>query len=89
MALGDRHDPTGRDPLEGVRRERPSWRLWAMGIAILLLAIIVAQNSQEVDFDFLFVETETPLIVGLLIAGALGALIGWLAPIVRRGRRGD
>ena len=75
------------DPLEGIRKERRSWRLWVIGIAIVLLAIIVAQNSQEVPIDFLFVETETPLIVGLLIAGALGALIGWLAPIVRRGRK--
>jgi uncharacterized integral membrane protein len=88
MVFGDRQDE-GRDPLEGVRRERPSWRLWAIGIAVLLFGIIIAQNAQEVHFDFLFVETETPLIVGLLIAGALGALIGWLAPIVRRGRKND
>jgi uncharacterized integral membrane protein len=79
----------GREPLEGGRKERPSWRLWAIGIAVVLLAIIVIQNSQEVPIDFLFVETETPLIVGLLVAGALGALIGWLAPIVRRGRKDD
>jgi uncharacterized integral membrane protein len=69
--------------------KKGNWRPWAIGIAILLLAIIVVQNSQEVPIDFLFVETETPLIVGLLIAGALGALIGWLAPIVRRGRDRD
>jgi uncharacterized integral membrane protein len=34
--------------------------------------------------DFLFTTTDTPLIFALLIAGVLGALIGWLAPRVRR-----
>ena len=56
-------------------------------VAILLLAIFVLQNAQKVTVDFLFVETETPLIFALLIAGALGALIGWAWPHVRRGRR--
>lgn len=64
-------------------------KLWTIGIAIVLLVIFVAENSQEVEIRFLFVETQTPLIVGLLIAGVLGFLIGWLAPIVRRGRRGE
>ena len=39
--------------------------------------------------DFLFIHTTTPLILALLIAGALGALIGWAAPHVRRGRRNE
>jgi uncharacterized integral membrane protein len=53
----------------------------------VLLLILVAQNLQQVDLDFLFIHTQTPLIVALLIAGALGALIGWALPHVRRGRR--
>lgn len=65
------------------------WKLWAAGTAALLLAIFVAQNAQSVTIDFLFVETDTPLIFGLLVAGVLGFAIGWLLPIVRRGRRGD
>jgi uncharacterized integral membrane protein len=64
-----------------------NWKLWVAGIAALLLAIFVVQNAQKVVIDFLFVETETPLIFGLLIAGLLGFAIGWLLPIVRRGRR--
>ena len=64
-----------------------SAKLWAIGIAVVLLVIFIAENSQEVEIRFLFVETNTPLIFGLLIAGILGFLIGWLAPIVRRGRR--
>jgi uncharacterized integral membrane protein len=68
-------------------REGPNWKLWTLGIAALLLAIVVIQNSQEVPIDFLFVDTTMPLIFGLLIAGVLGFIIGWLMPIVRRGRR--
>ena len=68
------------------RREGPNWKLWTLAVAALLLAIVVIQNSQEVPIDFLFVDTTMPLIFGLLIAGVLGFLIGWLAPIVRRGR---
>jgi uncharacterized integral membrane protein len=66
-----------------------SAKLWAIGIAVLLLVIFIAENSQEVEIRFLFVETNTPLIFGLLVAGILGFLIGWLAPIVRRGRRDE
>jgi uncharacterized integral membrane protein len=77
-----------RDPTAGLpRRDRAGWRTWVLGIAILLLLIFIAQNAQKVTVDFLFVETETPLIFALLIAGALGALIGWAWPHVRRGRR--
>lgn len=71
------------------RREGPNWKLWTLAIAAVLLAIVVIQNSQEVPIDFLFVDTTMPLIFGLLIAGMLGFLIGWLAPIVRRGRHRD
>ena len=78
------------DPRTGGRTEGGSnWKLWLAAVAALLLAIFVVQNSQKVVIDFLFVETETPLIFGLLIAGLLGFAIGWLLPIVRRGRRED
>lgn len=66
-----------------------SWKRWALGIAIVLLAIIALQNSQKVEIKLLFIQGETPLIVGLLIAGALGAVIGYVTPLVRRGRRDD
>lgn len=71
------------------KAERRSWRLWAFGIAALLLAIVVVQNAQKVPVDLLFIDTTMPLIIALLTAGILGFIIGWLAPIVRRGRRAD
>jgi uncharacterized integral membrane protein len=64
-----------------------NWRTWALGIAVLLVVIFVAQNAQEVKVDFLFVHTTTPLIFALLIAVLLGAVIGYVGPVVRRHRR--
>jgi uncharacterized integral membrane protein len=67
------------------RKEGRGWKTYALGIAALLLAILILQNAQEVEVKFLFINTTIPLIFALLIAGALGALIGWAAPRVRRG----
>jgi uncharacterized integral membrane protein len=72
-----------------VKREGTNWRGWALGIAVLLLVIIVAQNSQDVDVDILFLNTTAPLIVILLITAVLGAIIGYVAPVVRRHRRDE
>jgi uncharacterized integral membrane protein len=83
--MADQTQPPGVQ----VRREGTNWRHWALGIAILLLAIIIAQNAQDVDVDILFVNTTAPLIVVLLIAAALGAVIGYVAPVLRRHRRDE
>jgi uncharacterized integral membrane protein len=65
-----------------------NWRGWALGIAVLLALIFIFQNSQKVKVKFLFVDTTTPLIFALLIAAILGAVIGYVGPLVRqRGRR--
>ncbi len=69
------------------KKEGRGWRFYVLAIAGLLLAILIVQNAQKVTVDFLFVETQTPLIVALVIAGGLGALIGWALPHVRRSRR--
>jgi uncharacterized integral membrane protein len=67
--------------------KKSSWRPWALGVAVVLVVILIAQNSQEVKVKFLFVDTTTPLIFALLIAAVLGAVIGYVAPLVRRHRR--
>jgi uncharacterized integral membrane protein len=69
--------------------KRSSWRPWALGVAVLLAVIFIAQNSQEVKVKFLFVDTTTPLIFALLIAAVLGAVIGYVGPLVRRHRSED
>jgi uncharacterized integral membrane protein len=67
---------------------KPRWRNWALGIAVVVAIIFIAQNSQSVKVKFLFVDTTTPLIFALLIAVLLGAVIGYVLPLVRR-HRGD
>ena len=72
------------------RQQRPrNWRNWALGIAVVVAIIFVAQNSQSVKVKFLFVDTTTPLIFALLIAVLLGVVIGYVFPLVRRHRRGE
>jgi len=79
---------TGGDYREGApRQEGRSWRFYVLIVAIVVLAIFVLLNSQEVEVDFLVGQTNAPLIVALLLAGALGALIGWALPHVRRSRK--
>ena len=69
------------------RREGTNWRQWALGIALLLLLIVALQNSQEVEVEVLFVQTEAPLIAILLITLLIGAAIGYVLPVLRRHRR--
>jgi uncharacterized integral membrane protein len=68
-------------------RKPVNWRAWAVGAMLALVAIVALQNSQEVRVDVLFVTVNAPLIVTLLAAVAIGALIGYVAPLIRRHRR--
>lgn len=77
-----------KDPL-APRQEGINWRRWAFGLAAAVFAIFVIQNSATVNVEFLFTSAETPLVFALLFAGALGALIGWAAPKVRRDQKRD
>ena len=64
-----------------------NWRGWGIGVLIALVVIVCLQNSQEVHVDVLFLSVNAPLIVILLIAVAVGAVIGYVGPVVRRHRR--
>jgi uncharacterized integral membrane protein len=66
-----------------------NWRAWLVGILSALILIVALQNSQEVSFDVLFASLTAPLIVVILLAAAIGVLIGYIAPLVRRHRRED
>ncbi len=63
-----------------------NWKLWALGIGFLLFLIVVLQNNQTVKVKLLFVSTEAPLILLLAASALIGAVIGYLAPILRRHR---
>jgi uncharacterized integral membrane protein len=71
---------------------KTNWRAWAIGLLIVVVLIVALQNSQQVRIDVLFVAIDAPLIITLLVAVAVGALIGYVAPVLRRhqrdGRRG-
>jgi uncharacterized integral membrane protein len=63
-----------------------NWRLWVAIGAIVVAAIFILQNSQEVTVDFLFTTTEAPLVFALLFAALLGFVIGLALPRFRRPR---
>jgi uncharacterized integral membrane protein len=64
-----------------------NWRAWLVGILSALVLVVALQNSQEVSFEVLFASFQAPLIVVILLAVGIGALIGYIAPVVRRHRR--
>jgi uncharacterized integral membrane protein len=66
-----------------------NWRAWTVGILVAIVVIVALQNSQQVRVDVLFVTVDAPLIVTLLAAVAIGALIGYVTPVVRRHRRDE
>lgn len=66
-----------------------NWRAWLVGVLSALVLIVALQNSQEVSFELLTASFKAPLIVIILLAAAIGALIGYVAPLVRRHRRED
>ena len=69
--------------------KQTNWRAWGVVALVALVLIVALQNSQEVSVEVLFLTVTAPLIVTLLVAVAVGALIGYLAPVVRRHRRRD
>ena len=77
------------DELPTAARKERGARFYILIVAFVLAAIFILQNSQEVKVKFLFVDTTTPLIFALLIAAVLGAVIGYVGPLVRRHRGGD
>jgi uncharacterized integral membrane protein len=66
-----------------------NWRAWLVGALVALVVIVCLQNSQKVSVEVLFASFRAPLIVILVVALAIGALIGYVAPLVRRHRRDE
>jgi uncharacterized integral membrane protein len=68
-------------------KKQTNWRAWFVGILIALAVIVALQNSDDVNVDILFLSTTAPLFVMLLVFLGIGALIGYVGPVVRRHRR--
>lgn len=64
-----------------------NWRAWLVAILSALVLIVALQNSQQVSFEVLTASFNAPLIVVILLATAIGVLIGYIAPLVHRHRR--
>jgi uncharacterized integral membrane protein len=64
-----------------------NWRGWTIGVLVALVLIVALQNSQQVSVEVLFASFDAPLIVVLLVFTAIGALIGYAAPVLLRHRR--
>jgi uncharacterized integral membrane protein len=73
----------------GKADKKTNWRAWLVGVLVAAVVVVALQNSQQVRVDVLFVTVDAPLIVTLLAAVAIGALIGYVAPLVRRHRRDE
>lgn len=69
------------------RKQGASWRTWVAGILGALVLIVALQNSQRVEVEVLMVNLTAPLIVVILAAAVIGAVIGYVAPLVRRHHR--
>jgi uncharacterized integral membrane protein len=64
-----------------------NWRAWTVGVLVTLAVIVALQNAQKTDVDILFINTSAPLIVILLVFLGIGAVIGYVGPVIRRHRR--
>ena len=78
---------TAKKPWQGSGPGGFSWKaiaLAALGVYALLLII---QNSRSVSVSFVFFSQRTRVIYLVLLCIGLGALIAWLIPRIRRGRK--
>jgi uncharacterized integral membrane protein len=71
------------DPPTGSAKRRGA-RFYITVAAIVIGAIFILQNTQDVKVKFFFSTTQTPLIFALLFAAALGFIIGLALPRFRR-----
>jgi uncharacterized integral membrane protein len=56
----------------------------------LLLLVFVLQNFDDADVNFLFWDWDVPIGIALMVAAALGFVLGWgFAWLRRRARRLD
>ncbi len=74
--------------LPTAKKERGA-RFYITIAAIVLAAIFILQNTQKVEVKFFFSTSNLPLIFALLLAAALGFVIGLALPRFRRPRHHD
>lgn len=80
---------TAAHPHAGGGDKEPNWKRRALLAVAAVLVIFMALNSQKVEVNFIFGSAEMPLIFALLVAAALGALVGWATPRLRGSRSAE
>jgi len=56
-------------------------------VLVVIAAVFVFQNTEEVSVDFLFLSGEAPLYVVIIVSMTFGALLTMILAGVRRRRR--
>jgi len=62
-------------------------KMIAIGVLVLLVAIVVLQNFEKIETKFLFVSVEMPLAILILVNTLIGAALGVLATLLLLSRR--
>jgi len=63
------------------------WTLVALFVPLVLLIVMLAQNAESVDFEFLWWNLQPPLYVVLLVAAAASAALTEAAAAMWRHQR--
>jgi uncharacterized integral membrane protein len=73
---------TDEPPRDG--RGGLSWKAILIGALAIYAVLLIVFNSKKVSVNFVFLAERTRVIWLVLLSVALGALIAWLAPRMRR-----
>jgi uncharacterized integral membrane protein len=72
--------------VEQSQPDKRNTRRWLLIGGGALLFLVLVLNSQSVEVNFIFATAQMPLFFALALAAALGALVGWAAPRLRRSK---
>lgn len=78
----DRRAPA-KEALSGTRTSHLWVGLLLMVVVLVLLAVFILQNTQDVDVSYFGATAQSPLAVALLIAFAAGLLVAGIAGTLR------
>ena len=85
----DRGEDRDGEPLPSFEYRREGLGLGATILITtgILLAIFLLQNMDEANVDFLFWDWDIAIAWAILIAAALGFVLGWIVAWIRRRSR--
>lgn len=89
MSPGPSDPPRPPQPPKPAGEDGFAWKPWVIGALALIALLFIAQNAQKVTVDFIFANTDTPLIFALALSMGLGFAIGLLLPRLRGGKKDD